>query len=85
MFGPSSMAEQEVQENDFLLLLKAGGGCPMHCHGVGKLAAITIAMNDAVFPGPRVSLVGMVLVAVPPVPWLLMTLIQGKLGHVLSL
>lgn len=54
------------------------------CHNADELANITIATNEAVHPGPRASLVVMLLVAGLPTAWQPMTLIQDKLGLVLS-
>lgn len=74
-----------------LPLLNAGGGSAchlpwvtvMHCHGVGNLAAITIATNEPVHPSPRLSLDVQILAAGPPATWQLELLIQGKLDHML--
>lgn len=49
------------------------------CHGVSGLPATTIAKNNIVCPGHRMSLVVMVLAVVPSAPWQLMMLIQSKL------
>lgn len=50
----------------------------MGCQGAGEPATITIATNDDVLPGPRASLVVMVLTANPPTPWQLLILIQTR-------
>lgn len=54
------------------------------CHGVGYQAFITIAMKDVTCPGPRASLVVMVLAADWPAPWQRMKLIQGKPSPMLA-